>query len=100
MERGKELKRMQNMEKHADIQRLEQMERKFDALRAAVQSGKIDHAARENAQELEAYYTGGQWLADYERDERGEFPADLKRGVLSQDGLYDLLSQLDGSVDR
>ena len=28
---------------------------------------------------------------DYEADERGELPPDLKRGVLSQDALYDLL---------
>ena len=28
---------------------------------------------------------------DYEADERGELPPDLKRGVLSQDALYNLL---------
>ena len=31
---------------------------------------------------------------DYEADERGELPPDLKRGVLSQDALYDLLERL------
>ena len=30
---------------------------------------------------------------DYEADERGELPPDLKRGVLSQDALYDLLEE-------
>ena len=44
---------------------------------------------------LEAYYTSGEWLEDYEADERGEFPSDLKRGVLSQDALYNLLSGQD-----
>lgn len=44
---------------------------------------------------LEAYYTSGEWLEDYEADERGEFPPDLKRGVLSQDALYNLLSGQD-----
>jgi len=34
----------------------------------------------------------GQWLADYELDEAGGLPPDLKRGVLSEDGLYNLLS--------
>jgi hypothetical protein len=29
----------------------------------------------------------------YEADERGELPPDLKRGVLSQDALYDLLEE-------
>lgn len=42
---------------------------------------------------LEAYLQSGYWLADYEADERGELPRELKRGILSQDGLYDLLNE-------
>lgn len=42
---------------------------------------------------LEAYYTSGEWREDYEADEREELPPDLKRGVLSQDALYDLLEE-------
>ena len=42
---------------------------------------------------LEAYYTSGGWQEDYEADERGDLPPDLKRGVLSQDALYDLLEE-------
>ncbi|MBQ2991766.1 MAG: DUF4298 domain-containing protein, partial [Clostridia bacterium] len=34
---------------------------------------------------------------DYAADERGEWPADLKRGVLSQDGLYNLLTEIEES---
>lgn len=40
---------------------------------------------------LDDYYTSGWWLRDYEADEQGLLPDDLKRGVLSQDALYDLL---------
>lgn len=40
---------------------------------------------------LETYYET-DWRADFEADERGELPADLKRGVLSEDGLYNLLT--------
>ena len=36
-----------------------------------------------------------QWIKDFENDERGELPLDLKRGVLSEDGLYNLLSEVD-----
>ena len=36
---------------------------------------------------LDEYYTSGEWQEDYEADEEGLLPADLKRGVLSQDGL-------------
>ena len=50
---------------------------------------------KEKIQELKAYYEGGLWMQDYCRDERGEFPADLKRGVLSEDAVYDLLTELD-----
>lgn len=42
---------------------------------------------------LEEYYASGRWLEDYEADEAGLIPANVKRGVLSQDGLYDLLSR-------
>ena len=33
----------------------------------------------------------GQWRKDYEADEAGQIPAGISRGVLSQDGLYNLL---------
>jgi len=46
-------------------------------------------------EELFAYYESRQWLADYEADEAGLLPADLKRGVLSQDGVYNLLAEYD-----
>ena len=79
----------------ADIERIRRMERLYDELRACMDCRMKDSLAMEKAQALEAYYTGGQWLADYERDERGEWPSDLKRGVLSQDGIDDLLDALE-----
>ena len=66
------------------IERITHMEALFDrALETRIISA-----------ELRDYYTGGQWLLDYEADERGELPADLKRGVLSQDGLWNLMEEL------
>ena len=41
--------------------------------------------------ELQAYYDSDDWRADFEADEAGLLPKDLKRGVLSEDGVYDLL---------
>lgn len=41
---------------------------------------------------LSDYLDSGLWLEDYQLDEEGLLPRDLKRGVLSQDGLYDLLT--------
>ena len=41
--------------------------------------------------ELEAYYTSPQWRKDFEADEAGKLPKNLKRGVLSEDGLWNVL---------
>lgn len=41
--------------------------------------------------ELEAYYTSPQWRKDFEADEAGKLPKDLKRGVLSEDGGWNVL---------
>ena len=65
------------------IQRIEYMESLYDM---ALATGQVPRELRE-------YYENGQWLRDYEADERGELPVTLKRGVLSQDGLWDLLNK-------
>ena len=66
------------------IERIKYMEALYDQAR---ETGQVPQA-------LLDYYTGGQWLRDYEADERGELPPDLKRGVLSQDGVWNLLEKL------
>ncbi|SCX94353.1 Acetyltransferase (GNAT) domain-containing protein [Lachnospiraceae bacterium XBB2008] len=43
--------------------------------------------------ELEAYYASDVWKQDFADDEAGLLPADLKRGVLSEDGIYNLLEE-------
>lgn len=69
-------------------------EKIFDELSAAIQAeDSISDELQGKMLLLEHYYTSGEWRADYEADEAGLFPADLKRGVLSQDGVYDLLEQ-------
>ena len=44
---------------------------------------------------LASYQECGEWLSDYEADGQGLLPPGLKRGVLSQDTLYDLLTDYD-----
>ncbi|AOZ95353.1 DUF4298 domain-containing protein [Butyrivibrio hungatei] len=44
-------------------------------------------------QKLEKYYSSNQWKDDFAADERGEIPFSIKRGVLSEDGIYDLLER-------
>ena len=65
------------------IERVEKYECLYDEVTA--------HPDEEKLSRLDAYYTSGAWQEDYEADERGDLPPDLKRGVLAQDALYDLL---------
>lgn len=76
------------------IERVCRMERCFDTLQqmAAENPDAIDQVL---LGELLTYYEGGQWLRDYTLDEQGCFPVDLKRGVLSQDAVYDFLEKYD-----
>ena len=79
------------------VRRIEQMEDLFDQVQNTIKAGccEDEDSLKERIQILRKYYESGQWLMDYECDERGELPATLKRGVLSQDGLYDLLHEID-----
>ncbi len=40
---------------------------------------------------LEAYYKSDEWKKDFADDEAGRLPKGLTRGVLSEDGIYNLL---------
>ena len=44
-------------------------------------------------EKLDAYYTSQQWKDDYTMDEDGKLPEKLKRGILSEDGIYNLLER-------
>ena len=41
---------------------------------------------------LNDYYGSDEWKQDFADDEAGLLPADLKRGVLSEDGIWNLLA--------
>lgn len=77
------------------VLRIKKMEMLFDLVTKTLHSrtDELQSASiREAVQTLSDYYGNGDWLQDYELDEQRMLPPDLKRGVLSQDGLYDLLS--------
>lgn len=83
--------------------RIRAMELLFDDLLVAVSQGiffpKVDPVQQEKLSVLLSYYNSSLWLSDYEADERGELPQDLKRGILSQDGFYDFLTRISGDRD-
>ena len=44
-------------------------------------------------QKLSDYYGSKQWRKDLEAEEQGLFPEGLKRGILSEGGIYNLLER-------
>ncbi len=59
------------------------------------QANAIGAALAGKIRELSAYYGSSEWKKDFAADEAGMLPPDLKRGVLSEDGVYNVLQQFD-----
>lgn len=80
------------------VARVMRMELCFDILLEAehINSTSIheDALLKEYLQVLTLYFESGQWLRDYELDEKGLLPQDLKRGVLAQDAVYNFLDRI------
>ena len=57
-------------------------------------------AAQEDIEALEDYYGSEEWKRDFADDEAGLLPKDLKHGVLSEDGIWNLLSDAGELVRR
>lgn len=79
------------------IERIREMEACLDMTAAAVEalSAALDQyeAAQKSYKKLSDYYGSSRWMKDYEADEAGKLPKDLKRGVLSEDAVYDLITE-------
>ena len=56
---------------------------------------KVSAILTENVDLLKDYVVSQQWIDDFEADERGEIGPGVDRSILSEDGLYNLLSELD-----
>ena len=78
------------------IERIEKMEQYLDESEAAIQalSEAMDRyeAIQPSLRKLSDYYGSTLWMKDFEDDEAGKLPEDLKRGVLSEDAVYNLLT--------
>ena len=85
------------------LQRIEEMEAILDRAGAAVE--QLQEAlsryieVQGDLSYLAAYYEGPLWRQDLADDEAGKLPQGLKRGVLSQDAVYELLSENDALLE-
>ena len=81
------------------LTRVREMEDRYDELTRVIAG--LDDAISEyndfkpDLKILREYMESGQWKKDFESDEAGQIPAEVKRGILSEDGLYDLLQGAD-----
>lgn len=86
------------------IERISQMESYLDEAGEAVKalSDAIERygSVREKYHKLLDYYDSDLWMQDLEADEAGLLPADLKRGVLSEDAVYDLITEHEYLMER
>ena len=70
------------------------MEQRFNYALAAIKDGTVDSlkAIKDDIAELSKYYSSELWKMDFAADEAGHLPPALKRGVLSEDGIWNLLA--------
>ena len=78
------------------MERIRYMEQLFDLVSESITEPSTALDKSEKIQEaiatLSDYYSSDEWKQDYADDEAGRLPKDLKRGVLSEDGIWNLLS--------
>ena len=78
------------------LERIRYMEQLFDFVIEARKEQTISQdkkaRIRQATRILAEYYESKEWKHDFSDDEAGLLPKDLKRGVLSEDGLWNLLT--------
>ncbi len=81
------------------IKRIEHMEEIYDrgceAVRELIEAAEKYLSVKKELDELEEYYTDGRWLQDLLADRDGKLPENMKRGILTEDAIWDLLSDRD-----
>ena len=80
------------------ISRINKMEEVFDELQLTFSKLNKDFLSNKKMKKklnrLISYYENGKWLKDYQLDEQNKLPKNLKRGILSQDGIYNFLCEV------
>ena len=87
-------KRLKRDNVPANLNKMEAIYQKANATLKALEANIFDlQHMQDDLQKLSDYYGSKQWRKDFEADVQGLYPEDLKRGVLSEDGVYNLLEQ-------
>lgn len=93
-----------NKEKTEQIRRIKQMEKRLNRASSAVRRFSSALDKFEDVQDaiaaLDDYYSCELWRKDFADDEAGLLPDDLKRGVLSEDAIWNLLSDYRELITR
>lgn len=84
------------MKQKEQIERIQKMEQLLDKALAIISKECIAPNEHEETQRaidiLSDYYGSDTWKQDFADDEAGLLPKDLKRGVLSEDAIWNLLA--------
>lgn len=84
------------MKQKEQIERIQKMEQLLNKAWVAISKGCITSNEHEEIQRaidiLSDYYGSDTWKQDFADDEAGLLPKDLKRGVLSEDAIWNLLA--------
>lgn len=85
------------MDTDQQIKRISLMEQRFARVEASLKTLREAMAQYETVkpdiEALDSYYGSDLWRLDFDADEAGKLPKDMPRGVLSEDGLWNLLDQ-------
>lgn len=86
------------------VKRICRMERIYDILSVSLLEAPeklvSDPYTKDMLDTLIQYYENGEWLKDFKLDEQGLIPKDLKRGVLSEDGVFNLLEEIQDLLEK
>lgn len=81
-------------EKLRNIAEMEQILNKTESFNAETQHFLAKwEALLPEIEKLSDYYYNGEWMADYEAANRGEIPAEMPHGVLSEDAVYNVTGE-------
>lgn len=104
IERIRRINRLKRIEQLNQINRIKKMEESSAEVSEAINnlSKALDQyqGVLDKINELDEYYSSDDWRKDYDDDSNGIIPQDLKRGVLSEDFLYNLLSDNDSLLNE